>query len=281
MMIRCRRASVAAGLSIAVLTFCAGASTAGDAPAPPPPPAPSRAMQRDIDAVNRLLRERQMQLAPPPAAGVTSERAPLGAPAAPRPIPATVRPAPAPAPAPTAAPAAPRTPSPDPGVIASAIRRLADETPAERVAARKELRAAGAAAVPALIDALEDGNETVSLGAVAVLGQIRDPRAAEPLARLLDDPSTRMWAALSGAFNALKGEAAPALIDALGSHDDTVRSRVVELMGSIADPRFADPLIERLNRDRDSLVRMRMAGALGQIGERSACEALLVMLDEP
>ncbi|HEY5998736.1 MAG TPA: HEAT repeat domain-containing protein, partial [bacterium] len=202
---------------------------------------------------------------------VPSERAPLGAPERQRPVPATVRPA----------PAAPRTPPPDAATIAAAIERLARENPMERELAQKQLRAAGAAAVPALINALEDENAPARRAAIAVLGQIRDPRAAEPLAALLGTSSTPTWNVLSGAFRALGGEAAPALVDALGSGDDIARSRAAELMGAIADPRFADPLIERLNRDRHSGVRVKIAEALGRIGERSACEALLVMLDEP
>jgi HEAT repeat protein len=258
-----RRPGVAAGLSLAALALCGNPVTAGEAPAPSAPPA---AIQRDIDAVNRLLRERQRQNAAPAPAPRSGVAAPAGAPLR--------RQA-----APDAAPAAAR-PAPDAAAIGSAIERLAHESPAERTKAQKELRAAGAAAVPALIDALEDRKEAIRIGAVAVLGQIRDQRAAEPLARLLDTSSKPVWDALSGAFSAFGKKAAPALIEALGSNDDAIRSRAAELMGSIGDPRFGEPLIERLNRDRNSWVRIKIAGALGQIGDRGACEALLDTLDE-
>lgn len=236
---RLLRTGAAAGL------WLAGFALAGAAGEPAAPPTPTPALQRDIEAVNRLLRQRQLQAAPPPSV----------------------------------APAAAR-PAPDDGAISRSIERLADEDPAARRAAQNELKAAGAAAVPALIDALEDPEQPIRIGAVTVLGQIRDPRAAEPLAELLDTSAKPLWEALWQALNALKGEAAPALIAALESNDQTTRRRAASLMESIRDPRFTEPLIDTLNKDRSTGVRVQIAAALGQIRDRRACEALLDALHD-
>ena len=122
--------------------------------------------------------------------------------------------------------------------------------------------------------------ERVRVSAVTLLGKTKDPRAVEPLAELLDTPSKPLWDALWDAFWSLRASAAPALIEALDSNDDTVRWRAVALMGSSRDPRFTEPLIDALNKDPDTGVRVKIAATLGKIGDRQACEALLDALHD-
>lgn len=260
----CLRSGVVAGLALAALVLCDAVAATGEPPAPAPPSpaapaAPSPAVQRDMEIVNRRLRERQQKQGGAPA---------QAGPAAP----ATS--------APPASPPPPAGPAPSAAAIDTAVARLADESPEVRRAAERELKAAGAAAVPALIDALEGKEERVRISAVAVLGKTKDPRAVEPLSELLDTPSKPLWDALWDAFWSLRQSAAPALIDALDSNDDTVRWRAVALMGSSRDSRFTEPLIATLNKDPDTGVRVDIATTLGKIGDRLACEALLDALHD-
>lgn len=259
---RSRRTVLVAGFSLAALALCETVAATGAPPAPPSPAAqtaPSPAVQRDMEIVNRLLRERQQKQGGAPAAPAPGGSAAPGAPAG--------RPAQA-------------GPAPNAAAIDAAVERLVDENLQTRRAAEQELKAAGAAAVPALIDALADEEERVRISAVIVLGRIKDPRAIEPLIELLRDRSPKMWDVLWDAFWALRASAAPALIDALASNDPDVRWRIVALMGSSRDARFTEPLIAALNKDPDTGVRVRVATSLGKIGDRQACEALLDALHD-
>jgi HEAT repeat protein len=187
--------------------------------------------------------------------------------------------APALVPAIGSAPAAGATTTGD-KAIRDAVARLAGDDLSSRATAQTELRNARGAAVPALIDALGDPEPKARLEAVKMLGELGDPRAAEPLADLLGDPSKTMWDALWTALRSLRKHVAPALIASLASNDQTIRRRAAELMGSIRDARFTEPLIEQLNKDRSTGVRVQIAEALGRIKDRAACEALLDALHD-
>ena len=95
--------------------------------------------------------------------------------------------------------------------------------------------AAGAPAVPALIQALGDSNSAVRAVAAWALGDLGDPRAV------------------------------PALIQALGDSDRDVRRAAAEALGAIGDPQAVPALIKALG-DSDRAVRRAAAEALVKIG---------------
>jgi len=67
------------------------------------------------------------------------------------------------------------------------------------------------------------------------------------------------------------------VIPALDSKDSVVRLRAAWALGQIGDQRAVNPLIKTL-RDGDWSVRMRAAESLGKLRARSATEALLLQL---
>lgn len=113
----------------------------------------------------------------------------------------------------------------------------------------------GKPAVPALIEALKDKNESVREYA--------------------------SWALVSIAREHPKYDwrsAAPALIDALKDENWVVRANVATAFAETDDASAVPALIERL-RDEDSEVRARAATALEWIGDKSAVPSLMKLLN--
>jgi len=80
--------------------------------------------------------------------------------------------------------------------IASVLDNLSDESFEVRKDALKDIREIGAPAVPALLEQLVGGERRSSTAAAIALGVIRDRRAVEPLALMLnsDSPNVRYFA---------------------------------------------------------------------------------------
>lgn len=105
------------------------------------------------------------------------------------------------------------------------------------------------AAVPALIEALQDSNSIVSREAALALGIIGDVSAV------------------------------PALNGILNHKAPSVRESAVKALGKIGGSRVVPALIEAL-KDPHFLIRIHAAVALGEIGESSAISALFIALNE-
>ena len=93
--------------------------------------------------------------------------------------------------------------------------------------------------------------EKTRIAAAASLGQLRDPRAREPLIR------------------ALRGDS---------SH--VVRGMAATALGSLGDP-AALPALERARRDRSRAVRLRVLVALSRIRDRQTAPAHVEAVDAP
>jgi HEAT repeat protein len=213
------------------------------APAPPAHAQAKPAVLRDVDAVNRLLRERAAREAvksPPP-------KAPKGE--------YTF------------------------AELEQAAQLLASDIPSERARGTKLLGEAGAAAIPQLVAALEDPEERVRADAAKLLGLTRDARAAEPLVTRLGSADAE-WNAVYDALWRIGAPAVPPLIEALGDTHTEVRRRAARLLGILRDGRATEALVGLLNKDRSTGVRVDIATALGRIGDRDACEALLDALHD-
>jgi len=111
------------------------------------------------------------------------------------------------------------------------------------------LASLGKPAVPQLIHELQSHDPLVRRQAAEALGEIKDPRAVDPLTTVLKDK------------------------------DALIRRHAVKALGKIKDARAVSPLIGILNdHDEQSHVRMTAAEALGSIGERRAVEPLVSAL---
>ena len=124
--------------------------------------------------------------------------------------------------------------------------------------------AAGAPAVPALIQALGDSDWAVRRAAAGALGAIGDPQAVPPLIQALGDRSENVRRAAAEALVKIGTPAVSPLIQALGDSDWAVRRAAAEALGAIGDPRAVPALIQAL-WDSDGDVRRAAQQAIQQI----------------
>jgi HEAT repeat protein len=118
-------------------------------------------------------------------------------------------------------------------VAAQLAQTLADADPARRDRAAQLLHWFPDEALERVIGAL--GEDRARLQAIALLGDLRDARAREPLAEILTDP------------------------------DPVVRRQAVVALGQLKDPRAAEALL-RASLDPDYTVRSEAVAALNRLG---------------
>ena len=163
----------------------------------------------------------------------------------------------------------------------AALRRaLGDARGEVRYAAAlslSELR--DAAAVPALVDQLEDGDPRAREAAAIALGRIGHDAAWAPLARALAEgpPEVRFQAAASLAEIDAE-RAAPLLRPALGDPDGEVRASAACGLGEVAADRAIDDALAALLGDGHPEPRFEAAIALARHGDRRATAVLLPFL---
>jgi HEAT repeat protein len=148
------------------------------------------------------------------------------------------------------------------------LARLALEGDAgARFAAVRALGRTGAAeALPVLLEVLAGADGPgVEAAALAALGELGDPRAADAVARRLEggDRDLRRVAAVALRRMAPAG-AAERLVRALGDADWRVRLAAARTLERVEAPEAADALREVRAHDPDPLVRRAAARALGE-----------------
>lgn len=144
------------------------------------------------------------------------------------------------------------------------------------------------AALPALGRVVNDTRPDMQRESVWALGEIRDPRAVETLARVLTSSQRlELRDAAAQALGTLRApEAAEALIAAWKTAESRTRAPIVSALGQIGDPSATDVLIEALTL-RDDVTRLEAANALEAIGaldagkDRRARRALQRLLHAP
>jgi HEAT repeat protein len=197
----------------------------------------------------------------------------------------------------------------DSRAVGPLVEALHDEDRAVRDAATAALRKIGAAVVPALLAALQDPNGNVQELAVAVLKDLPDPRAVEPLIGCLTNKNwiVRMHAAkglglaggeravapliplLMDSVKAVRVDATEALarigrpalaslLVALRHEAWILRLHACEALGKIGADEAVDAVCQAMLNDRDAAVRQDAAKALGGIGSPLAVEALTTAL---
>lgn len=123
-------------------------------------------------------------------------------------------------------------------------------------------------AVPALVEALKDEHAGVRWIAVGALGKIEGPAAVAALSKgLIDDDAGVRWMAADALGR--KGPAAhsalPALVRALRDEDSEVRQSAAYALGEIGDREVLPILVRSMNQERDEHTRLSMHKAIARI----------------
>jgi HEAT repeat protein len=142
------------------------------------------------------------------------------------------------------------------------------------------LQAIGRPAVEPCIAALKCSSGEPRLALIKVLGWIRDPRAIDALASLLEspDPDVRGWV-VTGLADIDDVRVVPSLVRALKDSSTQVRVWAANALTTHRAPQAVAPLIECL-KDKANAVRASAARALGNQADRRAAPALLQILHD-
>lgn len=200
----------------------------------------------------------------------------------------------------------------DPRGVRPLIEALRDSDRAVQTAATSALTSIGELAVMDLGSCLRDPDLSVQEAAASILSSIADERVVDPLmsALLSEDWVVRMHASraigrlastqaidtlvllLQDKVPAVRDEAMAALkaigeqvvsplLEGLKDKDWRVRLKTTETLGVLGSKLAVQPLLEIVKDDPDTAVRQDAIRALGNIGDSSATEYLLSVLDEP
>jgi HEAT repeat protein len=119
---------------------------------------------------------------------------------------------------------------------------LLKDTIAEvRDAARAALKRQGAAAVPVLVKAVENGDPRVAVPAAETLGELKHPDAVRPLMLVMKFGSVEIRAAAIRALIRYGSAAVPALQEATQDPDPWTRMRGEEILAEIRAAEAAAP----------------------------------------
>jgi len=132
----------------------------------------------------------------------------------------------------------------------------------------RRLKKLGPTAVELLIPVLESGDPRWQRNSASVLGQIGDPRAVDPLVRLLNGKISRALRTWATAALAKIGDpqAIEPLIAELTKYDMQEGQEAVDALGELKVEEAVEPLIRLLNPTYSESVRCRAAWALAKIG---------------
>jgi|ERR1700722_397187 HEAT repeat protein len=160
----------------------------------------------------------------------------------------------------------------DPRVIEPLIAVLND-MPSVQSAAKAALIKIGVPAVEQLISALKDADARVRRwNAASVLGEIKDPRAVEPLIAALNDTDYIVRRTAVSSLGEIKDlRMVEPLITALKDKDVGVRDEAAEVLGEIKDPRMVERLIAFLMKPGD----------IPSFDSRAAVVAMLILFKDP
>jgi HEAT repeat protein len=123
------------------------------------------------------------------------------------------------------------------------------------------------AAVPGLLDALDDEDIRIKVAACNALGEIGAPAAVPVLLHILnkDNNNDLRWAA-TGALGKMGVAAVPGLIKALQDDDWKVRRSAADALWGLREPSAVPALVEAMF-DKNDVVRQASAGAVEAMGE--------------
>ena len=108
--------------------------------------------------------------------------------------------------------------------------------------------------------------------AIQTLGLLKPEAAVQPLIKEL--ANEELQAQALAALVEMRGAAVPMMLDALKNATDETRIRIADALGRIGDRRAIEPLIEALNSDPHKEVKALAATGLGNMRTRRAVPAL-------
>jgi HEAT repeat protein len=110
---------------------------------------------------------------------------------------------------------------------------------------------------------------------VRALGKVRDPRAVEPLARLVSEDTDEIVAATAARSLGEIGHdsAIPTLVHAVEEGADLTKAWAADSLGKLGARHTAPKLVQLLG-SQNRVVRRAAAQALGRVGDRSMIGAL-------
>lgn len=142
-----------------------------------------------------------------------------------------------------------------------------------------ELKRFGDKAVPRLLEALKNPDNTFRVEVINCLDAFDDPDITESFAQLLKDPADRMRVAVVRVLAKKDDdEVIDRLIEALKDPYDGVRAEAAMAFSRIRVPRAIEPLMTMLD-DPSLFARNRAIDALGHSGDPKAADALVARLD--
>ncbi|MBD2261437.1 HEAT repeat domain-containing protein [Pseudanabaena sp. FACHB-2040] len=168
----------------------------------------------------------------------------------------------------------------DDATISALIMLLSHENTSVRQEAAEALgQLRAAAAVPGLMQQLQDKDDWVPGSAAIALGRINTPVAVPMLVQALDSPVVFTRAEAAAVLGQTADETAvPGLIQSLQDEDWEVRRNTATALGQIGTPAAVSGLVSALE-DPQFYVSYAAAEALAQIGP-AAAPALLAVLDQ-
>lgn len=141
----------------------------------------------------------------------------------------------------------------------------------------------GSAAIPALLEHLEDPRWYVVRNAVAILGELRDPEAVPSLQPLLGHKDVRVSRETIRALTKIGGATAvDFLLRLVGEGEEKLRRQALLSLGAMKNP-AAVPTLLQLVAEPDPMqkrveVKKEALKALGEIGSEQAVPALVQIL---
>ncbi len=120
---------------------------------------------------------------------------------------------------------------------------------------------------------IEAGKDLRRVYAAAILGEINDPAAVEPLVRAVKDAGDDVRCQATGAITKFGSRAVEPLAGLLSDPDPEIRIVAAGVLGDTGDPGAVEPLIGAL-RDGNDDVRGAAGGALMRMGD-AAVEPLI------
>lgn len=151
----------------------------------------------------------------------------------------------------------------------------------------EECKTLGAAAVPALMQELSGDSWEDRINAIDTLAYIKDPRALDPLIKLLGDNNADVRVAVVEAIGVYKDARVVApLIRALDDHNRAVRKSAETVLEAsiqdyrqLNDPQITKPFLQAL-KDNNRGVRLVAARLLGELKDPEAALDLIAALDD-
>lgn len=175
-------------------------------------------------------------------------------------------------------------------VLQPLLKELASTEPARRAKAAVALgRTADAAAAPALIAALRDGDADVAREAAASLGLLRSPTAVEPLIAVLNNRDGFFHAVVRIAATHSLGRlgdnrAVEPLIHAVRDPIAEASAEAIRALAALSDPRSLPAFLQVIRNENGyflSTTRHAAIVALAKIGgEQAVCELKFVAGNE-